>query len=310
MPTLVKLFTLFCFQLMTWKGFGQPFPIATGYLASHQLINPAYAGISESAGILLAVRKEYLGFSSSPQSQTLVMHTPLFNEYIGLGIQLSQEWQGRENRTTLMVDYAYEVMLWPGKRLRFGMKTGIANYHNALSRLQLFPTAVPDPVFIDNHHVRNLFNLGVGVFYYEKKRYAGISIPKMIISRPELNPENYTFQYGLHHIYVTGGFWTELPDGRILRPSVMIWGVPGENLTLDVSASLLLNKQLWVGGMLRTRSLISLFSQWHLNDQIKLGYAVDFGWGTFQRYHWGTHEITFGYAFDFYGRKPSVIRFF
>ncbi len=295
---------------MSLTGSSQPMPIASGYLSAHQLINPAYAGMNESAGFLVAIRQEYAGFASAPQSQTVVMHTPVFNEFIGLGLQLSQEWYGMENRTSFMADYAYEIMLGYGGRLRLGMKTGIANYHNALSRLQLFPTAIADPVFNGNQTARYLFNMGVGAFYYEKNIYVGISVPKVIKTLFEENPENYTLQYGVQHIYLSGGFCRELPTGVTLKPAIMLWGPLGEKPRMDISLSFLLFEQLWLGGLLRYPSMASFFGRWHFNDRMQIGYAIELGLGAFQLHQLGTHEFTFGYSFDFYGRGHSGMRFF
>ncbi len=310
MKKLIQRLILIWCMALPLAGSSQPLPIASGYLSAHQLVNPAYAGMNESAGFLVSIRREYAGFISAPQSQTLAMHTPVFNEFIGLGLNLSQEWYGKEYRTTIMADYAYEIMLGYRQRLRLGLKTGVVNYQNALSRLQLFPTAIADPVFNGNHSVRHLFNMGAGVFYYEEKFYAGISVPKLIKTRLEENPENYTLQYGVQHFYLSGGYRSELPSGITLQPAIMMWGLPGELLRLDLSLNLLLLEQLWLGVLVRSQSMVSLFGRWHFNDRMQAGYAIEIGLGAFQLQQLGTHEITFGYSFDFYNRGRVANRFF
>src|SRR6056297_2975449 len=90
---------------------GQVEPIYTQYMFNMQPINPAYAGMWEKIGFSSLVRKQWSGINRSPLTQIMSFHTPLKNEKVGLGLNVTADKYGLEDKLGVFGDYAYEISL-------------------------------------------------------------------------------------------------------------------------------------------------------------------------------------------------------
>jgi hypothetical protein len=85
------------------------------------------------------------------------------------------------------------------------------------------------------------------------------------------------------------------------------WGAP---LQLDVAANIMLRERLWLGVMYRSGDAVCFTSQWFLNNNLRLGFAMDITYTEIYPYQYGTYEITLGYDIDFYGRSYVRAKYF
>ena len=285
-------------------------PIFTQYMFNIQAVNPAYAGMWEKIGFISLVRKQWAGIEKSPFTQMVSFHSPVFNEYAGIGLNVINDRFAYEERLSIFADYAYELLVTPEKRLRLGMKFGFMNYKNPLRRYQLYPDYIFDPAFQEDIDLKFLPNFGIGVFYYDENFYVSASIPKLVKNDFVENRNNYSSLAEVRHFYMSGGYVFTLNPNLKFKPTAMMRGALGAPVQIDLSANFMLNDRLWLGAMVRTGDALCFVAQWIFNNNIRIGYAMDITFTEIYRHQNGTYEFTLSYDVDFYGRSYLRSRYF
>ena len=287
-------------------------PVFTQYMYNGQVINPAYAGIWEKAGFTALIREQWAGINRAPLTESISIHSPLNNESVGVGLNIINDTYAREKRLTILADYAYEINLTPYRRLRFGVKFGFTNYNNPLTDYQLYPDGEYDPVFSQDIDLDFLPNIGVGAFLYEDNYYIGLAIPKMVENDFSYNYQNYSSQSELRTVYLNAGYIFFLdPMSRIIfKPTIMLKASLDKPLQADIAANFLIYERLWLGLMLRTGNAVCITSQWLINKNLRLGFAMDIAYTDIFPYQGGTYEFTMGWDMDFFGRNYIRAKYF
>jgi type IX secretion system PorP/SprF family membrane protein len=307
-----KLTKVLFFFFVWLQSAAQQDPIFTQYMYNGQVINPAYAGIWEKAGFTALVREQWAGINRAPLTESISLHTPLNNESVGIGLNIINDTYAREKRLTILADYAYEINLTPWRRLRFGVKFGFTNYKNPLTEYQLYPDGEYDPAFSQDIDLMFLPNFGVGAFLYEDNYYVGLAIPKLVENDFSYNYQNYSTQSEIRTVYLNGGYVFFLdPFSRIIfKPTFMLrasWNMP---VQVDLSANFLIYERLWLGAMWRSGNAICVTSQWLINKNLRVGFAMDVSITDIFPYQNGTYEFTLGWDMDFFGRSYVRAKYF
>jgi type IX secretion system PorP/SprF family membrane protein len=306
--TLTLTLLLFLFGI---KGHGQLEPIMTQYMYNIQPINPAYAGMWEKVGFSTLVRKQWAGINRSPLTQVFSFHTPL-NERVAVGLNVTNDYYGLENKLSIFGDYAYEVAVTPRTRLRLGLKYGFLNYKNPLTQYRLYPDGLYDPAFGEDVDLKFLPNFGVGGFLYQDHYYIGLSIPKMLMNDFKANINNYNIEAQIQTIYFTAGYifrFIQL-NYLIFKPTMLITANRGLPVQYDLGANFMLREQLWLGLMMRSGNAVSFMSQWILDNNLRVGFAMDLTYNEIFPYQYGTYEITLGFNMDYFGRSYIRAKYF
>jgi type IX secretion system PorP/SprF family membrane protein len=307
-----KLTKVFFLILVSLQCVAQQDPIFTQYMYNGQVINPAYAGIWEKAGFTALVREQWAGINRAPLTESISIHSPLNNESVGVGLNIINDTYAREKRLSILADYAYEVNLTPWRRLRFGVKFGFTNYKNPLTDYQLYPDGEYDPVFAQDIDLKFLPNFGVGAFLYEDNYYIGLAIPKLVENDFSINYQNYSTQSEIRTIYLNGGYVFFLdPMSRIIfKPTLLVRANMEMPIQFDLSANFLLYEKLWFGLVWRSRNAVCVTSQWLINKNLRLGFAMDLTYTDIFPYQGGTYEFTLGWDMDFFGRSYVRAKYF
>jgi type IX secretion system PorP/SprF family membrane protein len=309
-----KLTTVLFFILVCLQSVAQQDPIFTQYMYNGQVLNPAYAGIWEKAGFTALVREQWAGINRAPLTESISIHSPLNNESVGVGLNIINDTYGREQRLSVLADYAFEVNLTPWRRLRLGVKFGFTNYKNPLTEYQLYPDGEYDPAFAQDIDLPFLPNFGIGAFLYEDNYYIGLAIPKMVENDFSYNYQNYSTQSEIRTIYLNGGYVFFLdPFSRfIFKPTLMIRGTWNMPIQYDLAANLLIYERIWAGLMWRAgngQAVCATF-QWLLNKNLRVGFAMDMTYNDIFPYQNGTYEFTLGWDMDFFGRSYVRAKYF
>ena len=304
----VGLFFLLCSS----ASYGQLDPILTQYMFNLQTINPAYAGIWEKIGFSTLIRKQWAGIDRTPLTEVVSLHSPINDEGTGVGFNLMNDHYGRESRLSIFADYSYEISITPRRRLRLGLKAGFMNYKNPLTEYELYPDNQYDPAYAEDVDLKFLPNFGVGAFLYEDYFYVSFSVPKLIENSFSANINNYTSVAEIRTFYLAGGYVYRFitMNNLIFKPTAMIrvtWNAP---IQFDLSANFLLNQKLWLGLMMRSTDAISFVTQWMLDNNLRLGFAMDITYNEIFPYQYGTFEFTLGFDVDFFGRSYIRAKYF
>lgn len=279
-------------------------PQFTQYMFNLLAINPAYAGSAERASLKALSRHQWVGFEGAPATQTLAFHTPVWHESLGLGGTLMRDTHGPITQYTFMADVAYRIHMGDAK-LAFGLKGGLNLLQGTYAELN--PLEEGDQVFQQNVNTKFDPQFGFGIMYYSDRYFLGISTPKLLrteffetdslafVSMPGQRP----------HYFLTGGYVFDLGVYHKFKPTFLVKAVQGAPVSFDLSANFLFYEKFWLGAMYRHTDAVGALVQYHITNDLTVGYAYDFPLSPLRNYSGGSHEIMLGFEF---GNKLKGVR--
>ena len=280
---------------------GQMFPLSDHYVYNPLAINPAFAGCHDALSATISYRNQWVGFKDSPKSSTLSVHTPVYNDRVGLGLMVEKNSIGIFKETSLIGNYAYRLELRDGK-LALGLGFGATVYNVAWNELD---AADPGDVqLMDNPVSAVLPDFSLGAYYYTKKYFIGISLPLFLSHGLNVRTGKYRIENNLsrYNYFLTGGYEVVLSPRIKLLPSMLIKYHPDNVIQIDYNAQINLNDRIWMGIGYRSKDILVGMLQCQLNYQIRMAYSYDFNTGMIGKYVNGSHEIALNYIFR-YARK-------
>ncbi|MBK8564484.1 MAG: type IX secretion system membrane protein PorP/SprF [Saprospiraceae bacterium] len=334
-----KTLTLFtCMFLLGKMAFAQQEPMFTKYMFNSLVYNPGYAGSKDYLSVGLIHRSQWLGeIDGAPITQSFTAHTPLRNQRVGVGFSVVNDIIGPSRTTGANLSYAYRIPM--GKyKFSVGLQGGVDNYNANYQDV-----VIDDPndqVFQDNVNFV-LPNFGMGLFFYGKSFYAGVSSPKLIeyALGEEIPGGPQIYARAVRHFYfMTGAAIPVKGDAVVFKPS-FVWrnvgadkrlskltpfqdiGAPNE---FQVDLSLLFHQSLWVGTSFNSafsidgfenppRSSVGTSDFWVsyvLKNGLRIGAAYSYSLTKLNRVTSGSMEFMLGYEFDFRENKVITPRYF
>jgi len=119
-----RILFLIVFMLISAIGFAQQDPMYTQYMYNTLSINPGYAGSRGNLSITGLVRQQWVGINGAPSTQSLSLHSPIYNDNMGLGLSIVNDKVGPIHQTMLFADYSYSLDATPFSKFAFGLKVG------------------------------------------------------------------------------------------------------------------------------------------------------------------------------------------
>lgn len=288
-------------------GFAQQLPQFTQYMYNTISVNPAYAGSRDALSIIGLHRSQWVGFKGGPITQTLSIHTPLRNDRIGLGLSFIEDDLGPENFSYLYGDFSYSIPTGRDTKLAFGLKAGFTQY-SLDSDFRNYESFDPSINGIENRWTPNI---GLGVFWHSNKWYAGLSTPRVLNTDKNTN-DGFEALDRLSY-YLTGGYVFDLNNNLKLKPAVLVKATNGAPVSYDLTANLLFNEKIWVGGSYRINeqtAAIGGIVDFQISRQLRIGYAYEKAISDIASYSTGSHEILLIYEFKFLSSKLKSPRYF
>ncbi len=274
----------------------------TQYMFNGLALNPAYAGSHDVISATVIGRQQWLGIDGAPNTQTLSVHSPIKNERIGLGMLLLRDQIGITDQLNATVAYSYRIEMDHGK-LAMGLQGGISNYRADYNKLEIGG----DPALSRGVVSAWQPNFGAGVYYYNDRFYAGLSVPQLLERVYDAYESSSVEGRGLvRHYFLNTGYVFDLNDDLKLKPNMLVKMVEGAPVQVDLNANLLIMEVLWVGLSWRSFDSVDGLLQLQLTDRLQLGYSYDFATTKeIQSVDGGSHELSLNYRFTI-GHKKSV----
>lgn len=285
----------------------------TQYMFNEMFINPGYAGSRDALSVTALHRQQWVNFPGRPITTTFSMHGPLMGNKMGVGLSVLNEKIGVLNRNLVYLSYAYRIKTGANGNLAFGLMGGIHNQVNKFAQLKT--TEVGDIQLSQNSPSIIAPNFGFGIYYSDKKMYAGLSIPRMIDDRmlfdaagnvtkiTKIAPEKF-------HYYLTVGRMFGLAENLKLKGQVMVKAVQNAPVEFDLNANFLIKDMIWAGIGYRSSSDASALVGIQLGPQFVFSYSYDYALTKIQKYSQGSHEIALGYTFAYKGKRIVTPRYF
>jgi len=289
-------------------------PHFTHYMFNTLDVNPAYAGSRDALTVTGLYRNQWIGFDGAPSTQTLTLHTPVFNDKVGLGLSAMYDRIGPTSNTSLFADFAYRIAMGQSQkaRLTFGLKGGLNIMKIGLADLKVMDPA--DQEFYSNVTNKILPNFGFGVYYYNTNFYVGASVPRILENyydgKIDGTETDQLARQKRHYDFIMGAM-VKLGKNVKLKPSFLVKIMESSSPEFDLSALFYLaNDKFWIGPAFRTTfrstDAVSALIGVQIFDQLGLGYSFDYSiFNQSFKYNAGSHELMLRYDF-IYNNKPKV----
>ncbi|OSY87609.1 hypothetical protein WH52_09170 [Tenacibaculum holothuriorum] len=288
--------------------YAQQDPQYTQYMYNTMTVNPAYAGSKGHTVITALGRFQWVGFEGAPDTQTLSYDTPLGLSGLGLGFNLVNDKIGPSHEIYFDVNGSYTIETGQEGNLAFGLRLGgrlLSIDWNKGRR-----TDEQDPSFVPINN-RFLPTVGAGIYYHEPEWYIGLSVPN-ILRKEHYDAENKPGEVAIErmHFFLITGYVFDLNESTKFKPALLLKGVSGAPLSLDISANFLFNEKFRVGAAWRWGDAISAMLGFQVSDSLHLGYAYDLTTSNYNVVNNGTHEIMLRYEIFEGGIRYKSPRFF
>lgn len=282
----MKKITLLIVVLITNISYSQQLQESSLYMFNALYYNPAYAGTRQTLSATLIQRNQWVGFKGAPTSQFLSVHTPLSKRNLGVGMHVNNDATGSRKLFSAYADLSASVLLTKNEdRLSVGISAGLDNYQ--MNFASLYTNDPNDPLVTSYSFVKP--NVGLGVYYYGKNKYAGLSIPMIIQTNSTINQISSNFNK--RHLVLTAGYVFKINSVVDFKPSTLIKYVPGAPLAMDLNASFFAFKKVWLGALVRMSEGVGLNLSYLITNTITVGYAYDYPLNSLRTNQSGSHEF-------------------
>jgi type IX secretion system PorP/SprF family membrane protein len=263
------------------------------YIFNGLLINPAYAGSHVQLSSTLTYRNQWINFEGAPETATFGIHSAFKKERVGLGLLVTNDKIGSYRNTGVYGSYAYIIKRPGGGVLSLGVQGGFNNFKADFTELNLKADA--DPIF--NGFFNELRpNFGGGIFYYNKKMFAGFSVPTILKHADFFNGSFE--QLALPRVYYLNA-GTTFPIDRMekvkVSPSFLLRVQEGTPLSADINLNVIFYDQISIGNSYRTGDAIVTFVSFKLSEKFHFVYSYDWTTSAIGSYSKGTHEFTINF---------------
>jgi type IX secretion system PorP/SprF family membrane protein len=306
------------------------------YLFNGLYINPAYAG---SQGVLSAMaiyRQQWAGLDGAPMTVNASVNSPLKKrDQYALGLTLSNDRLGFTNMFSATGAFAYRIKIKNGNVIALGVQAG-ATYYQQRSRDAFTGDNNYDPAFSVNTNLW-LPNVGLGIYAYGKRYFAGFSVPHMIPFSLDTKWKLQTSDAVAHeynYYLLTAGYVFGKDIAKVkFRPSFLMKyqrGLPFNVPNFDFNLGFLFVDRVWLIAGVRTGgeaysvlgntketvqpkpfNIEGVIGTIHakITHQFSIGYSYRYSLSQIRKYETGTHEVMLGYEFAYDKKRFVTPRF-
>jgi type IX secretion system PorP/SprF family membrane protein len=297
MTKKILQYSLLCLAIMLAKAcLAQQQAMYTQYMFNGLAINPAYAGSQGSFAATAAFRKQWVGISDAPQTQTFSAHSPLDRlryrkrpgSKVSLGLVIFNDRVAITNQTGVFGVYAYRLRLINKAYLSMGIQGGISQMRITYSELSL-----DDPSFLIGDITDWAPNFGGGLYYHTQRFYAGFSLPHILYKTRDQIRSSTSMQ---PQWFLAMGYVFDLPSPLKVKPNLLIKSMKGNPVQFDLNCNLFLSERAELGISWRSFESFSSMIRFSINSRFTLGYAYDMPSGSeLSRQSNGSHEMMLSY---------------
>lgn len=281
----------------------------TQFFFNKLAFNPAYAGSREALTLGATYRHQWEGLTGAPRTMSAYAHMPFLNKRQGVGLSVTSDKIGKVDVMYADLSYAYHIPVGDKGKIGLGLAGRIEYGKIDWTKAEI--NDVADPTIPLSAESFTSPNFGAGIYYSNPTFYLGFSAPQLM--------KNTLFQSDFYNgkqvpdvrsYYLMGGVTANLNSNIMFRPSAMISFNPNAPFELDVNASFLFMKALWLGASYRLGDSVDGIVQYQFSPQFKAGVAVDLTMSELKSYTTGTVELLMEYTFWFDNEQLQHLRFF
>ena len=301
---ILILFALVIAQEIT----AQQDPQYTQYMYNMNIINPAYAGISEGLSIGALYRSQWVGLDGGPETFTFNIHSPV-GKQLALGLSVISDKIGPVEETNAYVDVSYTIPVGMETRLAFGVKGGFTFHDIAIAESQIALVDPGDPFFAQAIN-ETTPNIGAGVYFYKpNKYYISASVPN-ILNGVHLDANGTKIGSETEHFFAAAGYVFDLSDSFKLKPHALLKYATDAPISYDLNANLFMYDLVEVGVGYRLDDSFSGMVNFQVMDNLRIGYAYDAIRSDLDIVTNSSHEVFINFDFNFSSKVSRSPRYF
>ena len=303
-----KLILLFFTVLIAQQISAQQDPQYTQYMYNMNIINPAYAGISEGLSVGALYRSQWVGLDGGPETFTFNIHSPV-GKQLALGLSVISDKIGPVEETNAYVDASYTIPLGMETRLAFGVKGGFTFHDIAIAESQITLVDLSDPFFA-NAINETTPNIGAGVYFYKpNKYYISISVPN-ILNGIHLDANGTKIGSESEHLFTAAGYVFDLSENFKLKPHALLKYAFDAPVSYDLNANLFMYDLVEFGVGYRLDDSFSAMINFQVTKDLRIGYAYDAINSGLDIVTNSSHEVFINYDFNFSSKVSRSPRYF
>jgi type IX secretion system PorP/SprF family membrane protein len=272
----------------------QQIPHFSQYYMNHYMVNPAATGTTDNLPLSLVYRKLWAGIKNSPSVQMLSGNMKVYKD-MGVGAKLFNNQTGPVRKTGVEGTYSYHLNLGTaGTKISFGLSGLIYQYFLNKSELKVEDNT--DEAFLGTEKMI-VPDASFGMYLYNEKYYAGISIPQLFQKNIDLKSDKILQQKQVRHYYLHGGYRFEAGSDFKLEPSLLLKFVEQGIFQADINAQATYRDFLSFGVSFRTSDAI-VINLGYKSPVFQAGYSFDLTITPLHNHSYGSHEIVLIYFLD------------
>jgi len=289
----VLLLLLFPSTLFLAPLQAQQEPMYSQYMFNGLILNPAYTGSREQISMSLIGRRQWTGIEGAPSTESFGIHTPFRGGHGGIGLTLVHDKIGWTEDIDMNFTYAYRIPIKDKYHLALGLLGGVKYHQVAFSQISTHDPN--DPVFTGQDLQVWKPNFGTGIYFHSDRFYIGGSAPNLLANRQAKQlPDGSDEGVPTNHYYLSSGIVLDVVEGVKIKPSLLIKGVRGSPVGLDLNLSWLFVDRFWVGTSYRLKDAWVIMAEVQLTQQIRVGYSFDRTLSPLVDFTNGSHEFRLG----------------
>ncbi len=290
-----RLLALLC--LLPFFAVGQQKAMFSQYMFNGLVVNPAYSSIDESLNITALSRHQWVGFEGAPNTQTVSLHSPVKESNSSFGVILMRDQIGEVITENMgMLSLAQRVEIFDDTYLALGISGGLSKFQANYSQIS-DGNSFLDPVFNDENEFRG--NVGLGLMFFSKKLYAGISSPSFM----EFKGTRRTSTSFKKHYIINGGYLMALGENLKFKPNILFKYVNGSPMQMDLNANFLISETLWLGASWRSFDSMDFLAEIQISPKMQIGYSYDMTHSRLASVQKGSHEFVLSFRLPVKGRN-------
>ncbi|WMN11746.1 type IX secretion system membrane protein PorP/SprF [Marivirga salinae] len=290
-----SLYIIVSLLLLTGTLKAQQYPIYSQYIFNGLILNPAYAGSHVQLSASAMYRNQWVNFEGAPKTLFFSAHTSLMNEKMGVGLIINDDRIGSYSTQNIYGSYSFIIKMPKGK-LALGFQAGLNILSADFRNLNL--DDIGDNSFANmTSNLRP--NFGTGAYFYNKKFFAGFSVPFLLNNGyGNIDLENALNEIrSARYYYLNGGMMLPLNREKTvkLQPSVLIRSQEGAPLNFDINTSVIFYDLLNVGISYRNIDAVISYIDFKLSESFHFSYSYDWTTSAIKSASFGTHEFMINY---------------
>jgi len=287
---------------------GQQFARYSQYMFNGLVINPAYAGSSESTSFTSFYRNQWATIEGAPVDMSLSAHGRVGKkERVGLGAFFSNDRAGKQNHYDLVLAYSYRFPMANGASLSAGLQGGLFFYQANLLDGDTPEQGVFDSALSFEEAIGP--NFGAGLYYQSEDTYVGLSVPFLLNYESPIGQNRDDEQQTIRksnirkiQYLLTAGKLIDLNGDFKVKPSFLFRLIPEEvdPVEIDLTGSFFINKFFMVGNSWRfnsgVRPKVTVFMMsYQFPSGLRFGYAYEYSFFSDISRYSSSHEILLGF---------------